>query len=68
MDVPGDAGSAYSFLLDHLRKTSAERAGAIRKVYAVSMSLGDLLIDLEVDEDLRARFEVALLESRQDPA
>ena len=68
MDVPSDPGSAYSFLLDHLFKTSAEGARAIRKVYAVIPSLGDLLIGLEVDDDLRARFEVALLERRQDLA
>jgi hypothetical protein len=68
VDVPADPGSAYSFLLAHLSKTSAERARAIRKVYAVSPSLGDLLIDLEVDDDIRTRFEVALLERREDPA
>jgi hypothetical protein len=68
VDIPVDRGSVRSFLLEHLFKTSAERARAIRELHAVSPSLADLLIDLEVDDDLRARFEVALLEPRQDTA
>jgi hypothetical protein len=67
VDVPRDPGSAPSFLLEYLLKTSAERARTIRDV-ATASPLAELLIDLEVDDDLRARFEAALLESRLDPS
>jgi hypothetical protein len=48
-------------LLRYLAATSGERARLIGELVERSPGIADLLIDLEADDDLRARFEVELL-------
>ena len=48
-------------LLDYLLAPSAERARIVGALYEKRPEMADLLAELEADEDLRARFEIALL-------
>ena len=48
-------------LLRYLFATSKERARIISELSEKKPPMADLLIDLEADDDLRARFEIALL-------
>jgi hypothetical protein len=49
-------------LLRYLAATSEERARLIGELTSRNPSIADLLIDLEADDDLRARFEIELLD------
>jgi len=48
-------------LLLYLAATSEERARLIGELTSRNPGIADLLIDLETDDDLRARFEIELL-------
>ncbi len=48
-------------LLRYLAATSEDRARLIGELTSRNPSLADLLVDLEADDDLRARFEIRLL-------
>ncbi len=48
-------------LLDYLLATSLERAGIIARLSEQNPSVADLLMDLEADDELRARFEIELM-------
>lgn len=49
-------------LLRYLAHTSKERARLIDELVERNPGIGTLLMDLEADDDLRAQFEVRLLE------
>ncbi len=51
-----------SDLIRYLMATSAERARIIGGLTARNPGIADLLMELEADDYLRARFEVELLE------
>lgn len=51
-------------LLRFLAATSEERARLIGKLVERNQAMAATLMDLEADDDLRARFEVALLAER----
>jgi hypothetical protein len=48
-------------LLTYLFCTSPDRARIIAKLMVRNPGIGDLLADLEADDDLRARLEIELL-------
>ncbi|HET9310219.1 MAG TPA: hypothetical protein VFP41_03220 [Actinomycetota bacterium] len=48
-------------LLTHLLCTSPDRARIIAELLARNPGMGELLADLEADDDLRARLEIELL-------
>jgi len=48
-------------LITYLFCTSPDRVRLISELRARNPGIGDLLIDLETDDDLRARFEMELL-------
>jgi hypothetical protein len=48
-------------LLAYLLSTSAERAELLAQLYQRRPEMADLPAELEADEDLRARFGIALL-------
>jgi hypothetical protein len=56
-DIPPGSGT----LITYLFCTSPDRARLIAELMARNPGIGDLLIDLEADDDLRARFEIELL-------
>jgi hypothetical protein len=58
MDLPE---SLRRDLLRYLAATSEERARLIGELTWRNPGIADLLVDLEADEDLRARFEIELL-------
>jgi hypothetical protein len=47
-------------LLGYLAATSGERAQVIHRIFPLNEALGQILIDLEANDDLRARFEIEL--------
>jgi hypothetical protein len=54
-------------LLLYLTATSAERARIIAELVDTNPGMGEILMDLEGDDDLRARFETELLRSGSEP-
>jgi hypothetical protein len=52
-------------LLRYPLKTSAERARVIGQLTERNPGMADILIELEADGDLRARFEMELLNSSE---
>jgi hypothetical protein len=48
-------------LLRYLLSTSAERARIIGELTERNPDMAELLMELEADDDLRARFEIELL-------
>jgi hypothetical protein len=48
-------------LLRYLGATSEERARLIGELTSRNPGMADLLVELEADDDLRARFEIELL-------
>lgn len=48
-------------LLDYVLGTSSERARMIAKLSERNPGMADLLMDLEADDELRARLEIDLL-------
>ncbi len=51
-------------LLRYLGKNSEERAHVIAELAKRKPVLADVMMDLETDDDLRARFEIHLLRDR----
>jgi len=52
-------------LLTYLFCTSPDRARIIAELMVRNPGIGDLLADLEADDDLRARLEIELLRTRE---
>jgi hypothetical protein len=48
-------------LIRYLLATSKERARIIAKLNERNPGMADILMDLEADDELRAKFEIALL-------
>jgi hypothetical protein len=59
--MQGITGSLRRDLLTYLLATSSERAELLAQLCQRRPEMADLLAELEADEDLRARFEIALL-------
>jgi hypothetical protein len=53
-------------LLGYLAATSEERAQVIHRIFPLNKALGEILIDLEANEDLRMLFHLQLLEGAQE--
>jgi len=53
-------------LLRYLAATSEERARLIGELIERNPGMSSLLIDLEVDDDLRARFEIEMLRGARE--
>ena len=53
-------------LLRYLLSTSAERAKIIGQLTERNPGMAEILVELEADDDLRARFEMELL-NRSEP-
>ncbi len=49
-------------LRGYFAATSEERAQVIHRVFPLNEALGDILIDLEANEELRTQFELQLLQ------
>jgi hypothetical protein len=61
-DVPNDIPPGlHDDLLTYLTCASPDRARIIAELLVRSPGIGDLLADLEADDDLRAGFEMELL-------
>lgn len=55
-------------LLRYLLAASADRARIVAELVDRSPGMAQILMDLEADDDLRARFEMELLESPESGA
>ena len=49
-------------LRGYLAATAEERAQVIHRIFPLNEALGDILIDLEANDDLRTQFELQLLQ------
>ena len=65
MDAPRIAPELRRNLVRYLAATSAERARLIDELTERNPGMAELLTELEVDDDLRARFEIELLSAHE---
>ena len=67
MSLPVDISPALrDDLLAYLLCTSPDRARLIAELTARNPGIADLLMDLEADDDLRAKLEIELLSGASD--
>ncbi len=52
-------------LRGYFAATAEERAQVIHRIFPLNEALGDILIDLEADDQLRTQFELHLLQEQR---